>query len=128
VVRKIEAGDKTNNLMDILKISIVIAVAGIIALFFLTQYNKEIITKIEDLRIGQVERVEGMVNSVYVSKDNHVFLNIADNTGEIDVVAFKSANIDVAYELENGDQISVLGKVDEYKSELEIIAKEISKI
>jgi len=114
--------------MEIVKIALVVAVIGIIALFFLTQYKNEAISKVEDLKIGQVERIEGMVNSVYVSKDRHVFLNIADNTGEIDVVAFKSANIDIAYDLENGDQISVLGKVEEYKGKLEIIAKEISKI
>jgi DNA/RNA endonuclease YhcR with UshA esterase domain len=114
--------------MEIVKIAMVVAVIGIIALFFLTQYKNEAISKVEDLKIGQVERIEGMVNSVYVSKDNHVFLGVADNTGEIDVVAFKSANIDIAYDLENGDQISVLGKVEEYKGKLEIIAKEISKI
>ena len=114
--------------MNILKISIVIAVIGIIALFFITQYNNETITKIKDLKQGQIERITGMVTSVYVSKDDHVFLKVADNTGEISVIAFKSSNIDTAYELENGDQISVLGKVDEYKNELEIIAKEIRKI
>ncbi|NIM47476.1 MAG: exodeoxyribonuclease VII large subunit [Candidatus Aenigmarchaeota archaeon] len=114
--------------MDILKISIVIAILGIIALFFITQYNKENIVKIEDLKIGQVERITGMVTSVYVSKNDHVFLKVADNTGEVTVVAFKNSNIDTAYELENGDQVSVFGRTDEYKGELEIIAKEIQKI
>ena len=69
-----------------------------------------------------------MVTSVYVSKDNHVFLKVADNTGEISVIAFKNSNIDSAYDLENGDQISVSGRVDEYKGSLEIIAKEINKV
>ncbi len=114
--------------MDILKISITIAILGTIALFFIIQINKETIVKIEDLKIGQIERITGMVNSVYVSKNDHVFLKVADNTGELTVVAFKNSNIDTAYELENGDQISVLGRVDEYKGELEIIAKEIRKI
>lgn len=113
--------------MDILKISIVIAVIGIIALFLLTQYRNEKISKIEDLKLGQIGRIEGMVNSVYVSKDRHVFLKVSDSTGDIDVVAFKSANIDLAYDLENGDTVSVLGKVDEYKGKNEIIAQEIEK-
>ena len=60
-----------------------------------------------------------MVTSVYVSKNNHVFLTVADNTGEISVVAFKNSNIGTAYELENGDQISVLGRVEEYKGKIE---------
>ena len=114
--------------MNILKISIVIAILGIIALFFITQFNKENIVKVEDLKIGQVERITGMVTSVYVSKNDHVFLKVADNTGEITVVAFKNSNIDTAYELENGDQVSILGRTDEYKGKLEIIAKEINKI
>lgn len=114
--------------MDILKISIAIAIIGIIALFFITQYSNETTVKIKDLKIGQIERITGMVTSVYVSKDDHVFLKVSDNTEEISVIAFKSSNIDVAYELENGDQVSVLGKVDEYKGKLEIIAKEIRKI
>jgi DNA/RNA endonuclease YhcR with UshA esterase domain len=68
-----------------------------------------------------------MVTSVYISRDDHVFLNIADNTGEITVVAFKNSNIDEAYDLEVGEEVSVLGRIDEYKGELEIIAKEIRK-
>ena len=114
--------------MDMLKISIIIAVIGIIALFFITQYNNETVIKIKDLKIGQTERITGMITSVYVSKDYHAFLKVADNTGEISVIAFKNSNIDAAYEVENGDQVSVLGRVDEYKGKLEIIAKEITKV
>lgn len=114
--------------MDILKISIAIAIIGIIALFFITQYNTENTAKISDLKIGQIERITGMVTSVYNSKDANVFLKVADNTGEISVVVFKSSNIDEAYEMEIGDQVSVLGRVEEYKKELEIIAKEIKKV
>ena len=113
--------------MDILKISIAIAIIGIIALFFITQYNTENTAEISDLKIGQIERITGMVTSVYNSKDANVFLKVADNTGEISVVVFKGSNIDEAYELEVGDQISVLGRVEEYKKQLEIIAKEIKR-
>jgi exonuclease VII large subunit len=128
VVTKADYAKESIIIMEIVKLALVIAVVGIIALFFLTQYKNENVSRIEDLKVGQVERIEGMVNSVYVSKDSHVFLSVADSSGEIDVVAFKSSNIDIAYDLESGDQISVLGKVDEYKGKMEIIAKEISKI
>jgi DNA/RNA endonuclease YhcR with UshA esterase domain len=114
--------------MDILKISLVIAAVGVIALFFMTQYSKQDISKIEDLKIGQMYKVEGTVSSVYVSKDNHVFLKVSDNTGDVDVVAFKSANIDIAYDLVDGNQITVYGKVEEYKNKLEIIAKQIERV
>jgi len=114
--------------MDILKISIVIALVGIAALFFISRFSTEETISIKDLKIGQIERASGMVTSVYISKDDNAFIKVADNSGEITVVAFKSSNIAEVYDLEVGDQISVLGRIEEYKGELEIIAKEIKKI
>jgi DNA/RNA endonuclease YhcR with UshA esterase domain len=114
--------------MNIIKISITVAIIGIIALFFLVRYQEQNTVKISELKQGQIERITGMINSVYVSKDGHTFLKVTDSSGEISVVAFKSSNIDEVYDLEVGDQISVLGRVEEYKGELEIIAKEIRKV
>jgi len=113
--------------MNIIKLSIVVAMLGIVALFFIIKYNEQNTVKISELKEGQVEKITGMINSVYISKDDHAFLKVADTSGEVSVVAFKSSNIDV-YNLEIGDQISVLGRVEEYKGELEIIAKEIKKV
>jgi len=114
--------------MNILKISIIVAILGIISLFFISRILTEETIEISELKIGQIERISGMLTSVYVSRDDHVFLKLADNTGEITVVAFKNSNIDEAYDLEVGEEVSVLGRVDEYKGKLEIIAKEIRKI
>jgi len=114
--------------MDILKISILVAVVGIVSLFFISAAFTEEMTKVSELKIGQMERISGIVTSIYVSRDGHVFLKVADDTGDITVVAFKNSNIDVAYDLELGEEVSVLGRVEEYKGEMEIIAKEISKI
>ena len=114
--------------MNILKISIITAVIGIIALYFISRVITEETIEIKKLKIGQIERISGMVTSVYVSRDDHVFLKVADNTGEITVVAFKNSNIDEAYDLEIGEEVTVLGRVDEYEGDLEIIAKEIRKI
>ena len=115
-------------IVDIIKISIITAVIGVILLFVITQVFREETIKIEDIKLGQIERISGMVTSVYVSKNMHVFLKVADNTGEVDVVIFENNNIDEAYELEVGDEVSVLGRVDEYKGKTEIIAKEIRKL
>jgi len=114
--------------MDILKISIVIAIVGIAALFFIERFSTEETKSIKNIKIGQIERVSGMVTSVYTSKSKNVFLKVADNTGEVAIVAFKDSNIDGVYDLEVGDQVTVLGRVNEYKGELEIIAKEINKL
>lgn len=114
--------------MDILKISILVSVVGVVLLFLISAVFTEELTEISELKIGQMERISGMVTSVYVSRDSHVFLKVADNTGEITVVAFKNSNIDEAYDLELGEEVSVLGRVDEYEGELEIIAKEIKPL
>ena len=119
--------EKLTWIMNLIKISIVVALIGIVALFFIVKYQQQNIVKISDLRQGQIERITGMINSVYISKDGHTFLKVTDSSGEISVVAFKSSNIDT-YNLEIGDQISVLGRVEEYKGSLEIIASEIKKI
>lgn len=128
MVAQIEGLTTSFKIMDKLKIAIVIIVLIIVAAFFLTRFPTEQSTKVEELKLGQIERISGMVTSVYVSKEKHVFLKVADNTGEIDIVVFKSSNIDEAYELELGDEVSVLGRIDEYKGKKEIIAQEIRKI
>jgi len=128
VVRKVHFPNGFTKVMDIIKISIAVAAIGIVALFFLVRYNEQNTVKISELKQGQIERITGMVNSIYVSKDGHTFLKVADTSGEISVVAFKSSNIDEVYDLEVGDQVSVLGRVEEYKGGLEVIAKEINKL
>lgn len=125
MVRPVNHQKTSIIIVDILKISIITAVIGVILLFVITQVFKEETIKIEDLKLGQIERISGMVTSVYVSRNMHVFLKVADNTGEVDVVIFENNNIDEAYDLEVGEEVSVLGRVDEYKGKLEIIAKEI---
>lgn len=128
MVNQIEFKETPSKIMNILKISIIVAIIGIVSLFFISRILTEEAIEISELKIGQIERISGMVTSVYVSRDNHVFLKVADNTGDITIVAFKNSNIDEAYDLEVGEEVSVLGRVDEYKGKLEIIAKEIKKI
>jgi DNA/RNA endonuclease YhcR with UshA esterase domain len=114
--------------MNIIKISIVVAIVGILVLFFLVEYQEQNKFKISGLKSGQMGSIKGMINSVYISKEGHAFLKVADTSGEISVVAFNSSNIDEAYNVGVGDQISVLGRVEEYKGKLEIIAKEIKRV
>jgi exonuclease VII large subunit len=114
--------------MDILKIVISLVIIAVIALFFLTQFNNENTDKISNIKVGQTARVTGMITSVFVTKNDHVFLKVADNTGEVTVIAFNNSNIDLVFDLQNGDQVSVIGKVDAYKGKLEIIARDIKKV
>lgn len=113
--------------MNLLKVSIAAALLGVLAILLFIRFNDQNKGKIIELKEGQTGKIVGMVNSVYVSKGN-VFLKVADTSGEISVVAFNSSNIEEAYNIEVGDQISVLGKVKSYKGSLEIIANDIKKV
>lgn len=128
MVNQIKLRKPPFKIMNILKISIIVAILGLIGLFFITRVSSEQVISIEDLKIGQMERITGMVTSSYVSREGHTFLKVADNTGEIKVVAFEGSNIEIAPELEVGDEVSVFGKVEEYKGEMEIIANDIRKV
>lgn len=112
----------------LLKISIAVSIVGIITLFIFTRYSLEKTVKIIEIKnfLNQAIKVSGTVNSIRISRDGHVFIKLGDETGEINVVMFKGSNTDVALNLEKGQKISVLGKVQEYKDQLEIIANSIT--
>jgi len=110
----------------ILKISIVITVIGISGLYVFTSASENMI----DIRempdnVGQRVTVKGSVSKYYVSKDGHVFFDIYDSSGFAKVVVFQNSNIEAAYNLEDGEQVVITGKVQEYKNDLEIIASKI---
>ena len=114
-----------NNAL-ILKISITIAIIGIIGMYIFTSATENLV---EVAQIGEFmgERVsiEGTVDKYYTSKDGHVFFDVYDFSGYVDVVAFRNSNIEEAYKIKDGDRVKVTGKVQEYKNELEIIASKI---
>lgn len=114
------------------KISLVCSVAGLIALGFVSASVTSNVVKIQTIMpdsIGLVVKVCGAVTQTYTSKGGHVFLDVEDDSGTINVVVFenmaKGLSID-PYELKLGDHVCVRGEVDMYRNELEIIPKEIS--
>lgn len=78
--------------------------------------------------IGKNVRVCGEVDSLSIPKNKHVFFDIIDSSGEIDVVVFNSSAEKLrAYSLMDGDVICVSGQVGEYNDRLEILPKEINR-
>ncbi len=115
--------------MNLLKISVITSIIGLILLFLFANSLTKEVTKISSLKIGQIARITGMVTSFYHSKKGHIFLKVADNTGEIDVVVFNSSKeIEKVRNLELGDEVDIIGRVEEYKGKKEIILREIRKI
>ncbi len=110
----------------LLKVSISVALIGIIGLYIFTS-SAENSMNVADTGdyIGQRVTLDGVVGKPYASKDGHVFFDLSDSTGTIKAVAFRSSNIEAAYELKEGQQITLTGKVEEYKDALEIVASKI---
>lgn len=115
----------------LLIISIVCSLAGLLLLFFISQtleLPQTAINLITADDIGKNVKICGEVTSKFVSKTRHVFLQLKDGSGRIDVVIFnKTVEKLNAYEL-NQSKICVIGSVDEYENKLEIIAKKIESV
>ncbi|MFQ6010207.1 MAG: OB-fold nucleic acid binding domain-containing protein [Candidatus Aenigmatarchaeota archaeon] len=112
--------------MNLLKICIISSFLGVLGVILLSGYVEPTGYAIMDLSedyLGTSVVVEGIVESLYTSKNGHNFLSVSDDTGSIKVVAFKGTGVDGA---EMGSRIRVRGKLDTYQQELEIIAREIT--
>ncbi len=113
---------------NLLKISILVSISGIIALFLLNTSLGSPNMQIKDINqemINEKATIQGEITYLYISKDGHVFLKVKDESGEIKVVIFKDSGLSNVYGLEEGQKISVSGKIQEYKGELEIIARDV---
>jgi len=110
---------------DIIRLSLICSVLGLIMLYFVVSLELSVIpiSEITKDSIGNKILVQGTVVSKYVSEKGHTFFNIDDGTGSIDVVMFNMLE-----NMEEGRKVSVKGKVDEYKGKLEIIADSVSFI
>ena len=110
-------------------ILIVASVIGIASLYYILNFYQNKKVDIGDLKkyIGESIKVEGTVKSIFVAKEGTAFLKISDVSGDTEVVIFKSSKVNVR-NLQRGDEISVIGKAQEYKGQLEVVAKEITQI
>lgn len=106
-----------------IRLAIVWSIIGLFSLLVIASFSEPKEVKIIHLgdNIGKTVLISGEVTSVNY-KENVNFINLKDNSAEILVVAFG----DINQELRTGNIISVVGKVEIYSSELEIIAKEIN--
>ena len=109
---------------DLLKISLISSLIGILILFFLTYTIKVNLYEINSLskdNIDNTVRVKGIVES-FAETPGLYLITLKDNTGKITVVVFKDEKI----EMQKGLELEVIGQVVEYKDKIEIIAKKIT--
>lgn len=115
----------------LLKIAVLVSTIGLVMLFFVSSYARPPNVKIFEITYDDVGRytvITGRIESKYVHKDGHIFFDLKDDTGKMKVVLFSSTAKTLESEtlacLENGKNVEVKGKVDEYKGSLEIIPKD----
>ncbi len=107
---------------------------GLLLLFFVSQNLEPEITKIGEITpesLGSNVKVCGIIENKFVSSGNHTFFDLKDESGKIKVVVFESISENLekfeinVLQLGDGDEICVLGEVDEWEWELEVKAKKI---
>ena len=112
-------------------ISIICSVVGLAFLFFLSktiELKQTNINQISPEDEGKNVKICGNVSSKSISKTNHVFLRLRDDSGSIGIVIFNNTAKKVDLNFDRNDNICVVGSVDEYENKLEIIAKNIKVI
>jgi len=103
------------------KISLVISLIGILVLLIInntSNYNITKISSIDSKMINKNVRVIGESKNIQINENNFTIFDIKDKTGEIKIIC-ECPNIKENAELE------IIGKLIEYKEELEIQAEKI---
>ena len=106
----------------LLKIALICSLTGLIALYFISEkieikdYNAGALRK----NVGDDVNLKGTVTKIN-DKGNAVFVEVSQQNS-VAVVLFTTDN---DLKLKNGDNVEVIGKVQEYNGKNEIIAQKI---
>ena len=107
----------------IIKLTLTISLLGIIILLILTNTLQPTLKNIEDITtkdLNKKAKVQGIIiNIKSFEESNFQILTLSDSTGKIDITTNKILN------LKKGQQITVVGRVTDYKQDLQIEAEKI---
>ncbi|MFQ5647843.1 MAG: exodeoxyribonuclease VII large subunit [Candidatus Aenigmatarchaeota archaeon] len=116
------------------RVALACSIFGLAGLFFVSSSLTGAVVGIGGLTpesIGVGVKVCGNITDKHVSRAGHMFFQVADRSGAIDVVVFNSTVDRIASSdprgLEVGNGVCVLGKLDIYKGELEILPRDIER-
>ena len=110
----------------ILRISLVIAMIGIILLLFITETIEIKSYKIKDLTKKDIDKdvkIKGTITRVTETPGLFIF-NIQDETGELTALLFKDEGINITENM----QVEIQGTIQEYKDDIEIIVDQIISV
>lgn len=117
------------NERKLTKISFVGVVFGLLVLYLLVNHLYSLhvnIGEIDSSYVGRSVNITGKVTGVKMSNGN-IFFDVKDDTGKIKVVLWKDtiellelSGTDI-HEIKNGDVVNIVGNIQLYKGELEVI-------
>ena len=116
---------KTMKETTLLKIALICSLAGLVILYFIStkieikDYKPNILNR----NVGDDVNLKGIITKIN-DKGNVVFVDVSQQNS-VPVVLFTDSN---NLNLKNGDNVEVIGKVQEYNGKNEIIAQKIRVI
>ncbi len=112
---------------SLVKLSILTSVIGISGLLLFLLVSKPLQVRVQDIDetlLGKRVEVVGKVDDLF-SKNGHIFFYLR-NTSEIKVVVFRNTVKRLGLEdLRDGDSVKVVGTVERYRGEIEIITRDL---
>ncbi|UCC91472.1 MAG: exodeoxyribonuclease VII large subunit [Candidatus Aenigmatarchaeota archaeon] len=114
---------------NLMKISVIGVSISLVLLYIVTSQVFSFSVKIGEIDksfIGKTVNVTGEITRMFQSK-GHVFFDLKDDTGKVKVVLWEDTlefldinNVNIS-EIRNGKNINIIGDVQSYKGELEVI-------
>lgn len=107
----------------LLKIAIICALAGIFILYLISDnitIDESSIGKIEEEQIGNDVKVKGVVKDVF--NGERISIITITQPEEMKIILYENVTV------EEGDYIEVIGEIDEYNGELEVIGNRVRRI
>lgn len=114
---------------NLFKISLIISIAGILLLLFLSAVLEPKPTKINNITekmLNKKVKVSGTIEKIE-DKETFQILSIKDETGKIEVLCECENNNEINLTTKNAQEVIVTGKVQEYKNSLQLNAEKIIK-
>lgn len=112
----------------LMRISLVGGFIGIVAIYIIVSHADFAGVKIGSITgdmIGIPVNITGTVNDIYRHKDGHIFFTLSDGRDEIRIVIWKDTTKRMNFTLKENMDVNVIGNVEVYKGEPEIITKSV---
>ncbi len=114
----------------IIRLCLAGSVLSIIVLYFAVLQIGSQAVKVGEITgdlVGNVVNVTGEVSNLYLHKNGHVFFNLKEGESKVRVVIWESDVEQLRYSrvnitgIKNGDKVQIVGTVEMYQGEPEII-------